>query len=237
VSPRARSRSAGSSCSPIRERSVWLDVTPAAALPAPPAAGREIFGERLELAVRYGERLAGDGVVRGLIGPAEVPRLWDRHLLNCAVITDLVSHGARVVDVGSGAGLPGLVMACRRADLHVDLVESLARRVTFLTETVTELGFDDIVRVVHGRAEDAAVRRQVGNAQWVTARAVAPLDRLVRWCMPLLRPGGRLLALKGAQAEAEVAALGRTRGFGVSIVRCGGQVLDTPVTVVVVQRD
>lgn len=209
----------------------------AAALPAPPAAGREIFGARLGLAVRYGERLAGDGVVRGLIGPAEVPRLWERHLLNCAVITDLVPDAARVVDVGSGAGLPGLAMACRRADLRIDLVESLARRVAFLTETVTALGLDEAARVVHGRAEDAAVRGLVGNAQWVTARAVAPLDRLVRWCMPLLRPGGRLLAMKGVQAEAEVAALGRTRGFRVSIVLCGGDVLDTPVTVVVAQRD
>jgi 16S rRNA (guanine527-N7)-methyltransferase len=212
-------------------------VTAAAALPAPPSAGPEIFGARLGLAVQYGERLASDGVVRGLIGPAEVPRLWERHLLNCAVITDLVPDAARVVDVGSGAGLPGLAMACRRADLRIDLVESLARRVAFLTETVTALGLDQVVRVVHGRAEDATVRQLVGDAEWVTARAVAPLDRLVRWCMPLLRPGGTLLAMKGARAEAEVAALGRTRGFRVSIVRCGGDVLDTPVTVVVVQRD
>ena len=237
MSLRARSRSGGSSYSLTRERRVRPDVIAAAGLPAPPTAGREIFAGRLDLAVRYGERLADDGVVRGLIGPAEVPRLWERHLLNCAVITDLVPPAARVVDVGSGAGLPGLAMACRRPDLRIDLVESLARRVAFLTETVTALGFDDVVRVVHGRAEAAAVRRVVGDAEWVTARAVAPLDRLVRWCMPLLRAGGRLLAMKGAQAEAEVAALGRTARFGVSIVRCGGEVLDTPVTVVVVQRD
>jgi 16S rRNA (guanine527-N7)-methyltransferase len=212
-------------------------VTIEAGLPAPPAAAEQVFGASLDLAVRYGELLASAGVVRGLIGPREVPRLWDRHLVNCAVVTELVPSGARVVDVGSGAGLPGVAMACRRADLRVDLVESLARRVAFLTEAVDELGLADRVRIVHGRAEDAAVRSAVGEAEWVTARAVAPLDRLVRWCLPLLRSGGTLLAMKGMQAEAEVAALPRRRGMAVRIERCGRDVLDTPVTVVAVQRD
>jgi 16S rRNA (guanine527-N7)-methyltransferase len=212
-------------------------VTIEAGLPAPPAAAEQVFGAGLDLAVRYGELLASAGVVRGLIGPREVPRLWDRHLVNCAVVTELVPSGARVVDVGSGAGLPGVAMACRRADLRVDLVESLARRVAFLTEAVDELGLADRVRIVHGRAEDAAVRSAVGEAEWVTARAVAPLDRLVRWCLPLLRSGGTLLAMKGMQAEAEVAALPRRRGMAVRIERCGRDVLDTPVTVVAVQRD
>jgi len=212
-------------------------VTIEAGLPAPPAAAEQVFGAGLDLAVRYGELLASAGVVRGLIGPREVPRLWDRHLLNCAVVTELVPSGARVVDVGTGAGLPGLAMACRRPDLRVDLVESLARRVAFLTEAVDELGLAEQVRVVHGRAEDAAVRSAVGEADWVTARAVAPLDRLVRWCLPLLRTGGKLLAMKGAQADAEVAALPRRRDMAVRIERCGRDVLDTPVTVVAVQRD
>jgi len=211
------------------------------ALPAPPEVAHEIFGPRLDLAMRYGERLAGDGVVRGVIGPREVPRLWERHLLNCAVLTDLVPDGARVVDVGSGAGLPGVAMACRRPDLRIDLVESLARRVAFLTEVVTGLGLAEAVRVIHGRAEDRAVRSVVGDATWVTARAVAPLDRLVTWCVPLLRPGGTLLAMKGAQAEAEVEAfrptLRRRGDLGVSIVHCGADTLDTPVTVVAVQRE
>lgn len=212
-------------------------MTLGAGLPAPPAAAEQVFGAGLDLAVRYGELLASAGVVRGLIGPREVPRLWDRHLLNCAVVTDLVPGGSRVVDVGTGAGLPGLPMACRRPDLRIDLVESLTRRVTFLTETVSSLGLADRVRVVHGRAEDVAVRSLVGNAEWVTARAVAPLDRLVKWCLPLLGAGGTLLAMKGTQAEAEVAVLPRQRDVRVRIERCGSDVLDTPVTVVAVQRD
>ena len=209
-------------------------------LPAPPPAAAEIFGDRLDLAVRLARRLAGDGVVRGLIGPREVPRLWDRHLLNCAVITELLPPQARVVDVGSGAGLPGLVLACRRADLRIDLVESMARRVAFLDEVVSELALTDRVRVVHGRAEEAAVRSLVGDAAWVTARAVAPLDRLVRWCLPLLRSGGTLLAMKGAQAAEEVqvhrTAIQRAGGVQVSIRLCGQETLEAPVTVVAVQR-
>lgn len=212
-------------------------MTVEAELPTPPAVAEQVFGVGLDRAVRYGQLLASAGVVRGLIGPREVPRLWDRHLLNCAVVTDLVPTGERVVDVGTGAGLPGLAMACRRPDLRIDLVESLTRRVTFLTEAVESLGLVERVRVVHGRAEDSAVRAVVGQAAWVTARAVAPLDRLVRWCLPLLRGGGTVLAMKGRQAEAEVAALPRRLDVRVRIERCGRDVLDTPVTVVAVERD
>ena len=118
----------------------------------PPPAARAIFGERLPLAIEYAALLATDGVVRGLIGPHEADRLWDRHLLNCAVLTDLLPEGARVVDVGSGAGLPGIVLACRRPDLRIDLVESLARRVAFLEHAVGALDLTSRVRVVHGRA-------------------------------------------------------------------------------------
>jgi len=211
-------------------------VTATAALPTPPASAVDVFGERLPLAVAFGQRLATDGVLRGLMGPREVPRLWERHLLNCAVVTELVPMDERVVDVGSGAGLPGLAMACRRRDLGVDLVESLARRVAFLREVVAGLGLDESVRVVHGRAEDPTVRAAVGEAAWVTARAVAPLERLVRWCVPLLRPGGTLLAIKGERADMEADRVRRRKGVDVSTVRCGVGTLDTPVTVVVVRR-
>lgn len=211
-------------------------MTAAAALPTPPASAHQIFGDRLPVAIAFAERLATDGTIRGLIGPREVPRLWERHLLNCAVVAELLPVGARVVDVGSGAGLPGLALACRRDDLKVDLVESLARRVVFLREVVAELGLDEAVRVVHGRAEDPTVRAAVGDSSWVTARAVAPLERLVRWCMPLLRPGGTLLAIKGEQADVEVERVRRGKGLDVSMVRCGVGTLDTPVTVVAVHR-
>ncbi len=209
-------------------------------VPAPPPAAERVFGARLDYAVRFARLLATDGLRRGLLGPRELPRIWERHLLNCAALADLIPYGVRVVDVGSGAGLPGLALACRRADLRVDLVESLRRRVDFLTEAVDTLGLHAAAHVVPGRAEDAAVVRQVGGAGWVTARAVAPLDRLARWCLPLLAPGGSLLAMKGARAEAELAAsrqaLRRAGAESADIHRCGVGVLDDVVTVVVIRR-
>lgn len=209
-------------------------------LPAPPLEALAVFGDRLDLACRFAELLGTEATTRGLIGPNEVPRLWDRHLLNCAVVSDLLPIGARVVDVGSGAGLPGVALAIRRPDLRVDLVESLQRRVAFLHETVLSLGLADAVRVVHGRAEDAATIAEVGEAQWATARAVAPLDRLVRWCLPLLQTDGQLLALKGSAAAQELAehqvAIRRLGGRDLEVVGCGVDVLSEPTAVVVVRR-
>ncbi|MBV9595000.1 MAG: 16S rRNA (guanine(527)-N(7))-methyltransferase RsmG [Actinobacteria bacterium] len=199
---------------------------------------REIFGPQLALAEAYAAALTGDGIAHGLLGPREAQRMWSRHLLNCAVVTELVPTGQRIVDVGTGAGLPGLAMACRRPDIHVDLVESLARRVRFLTETVRTLNLDNRVRIVRGRAEDGATVASVGGSELVTARAVAPLDRLVRWCLPLLRPGGRLLAIRGesAEGEAEEHRVDIQRGGGVvsDIVRCGVGLIPQPTVVVVV---
>jgi 16S rRNA (guanine527-N7)-methyltransferase len=207
--------------------------------PSPPEA-QAMFGDQLALARQFAGALASGATIRGLIGPREIPRLWDRHLLNCAIVTDLVPVGARIVDVGSGAGLPGIAMAIRRRDLHVDLVEPLQRRVTFLDEVVQDLQLSDRVRVVRGRAEDAAVKAEIGNAEWVTARAVAPLYRLVRWCLPLLRASGRLLALKGATAATELAehqaVIYRLGGRDLEVVGCGAGVLAEPTAVVVVQR-
>lgn len=168
--------------------------------PAPPAEAREIFGDRLELAGRYADLLATTGISHGLVGPREAPRLWERHLVNCALIESLLPTGAHVIDIGSGAGLPGIVLAIARPDLQIDLVEPLLRRTVWLKSTIEALELPHI-RVHRGRAEESGL-----TAPFVTARAVASLDKLIRWTFPLLEPNGRLLALKGEAAAAELAA-------------------------------
>lgn len=203
-------------------------------------SARTAFGDRLALAEAYADLLVTDGVVRGLIGPREAPRIWERHLINCAVMSDMIPIGASVVDVGSGAGLPGIVLAVARPDLSVTLVEPLARRTAFLTEAVTALGLDATVTVVRARAEDLAGGPPVA-ADVVTARAVAPLDRLTGWCLPLAAVGGRLLALKGASAADEVtehrAAIARLGGSDPVITLCGVGVIEPPATVVEIVRE
>lgn len=215
-------------------------VKQAPAPPAPPAAAR-LFGTRLEVAVRYAELLAGAGVERGLIGPREVDRIWDRHILNSAVVAELLGEAESVVDLGSGAGLPGIPLAIVRPDLRVVLVEPMLRRTEFLQ--MAEADLDLGVEVVRGRAEDREVRDRVGDtggADAVVSRAVASLDKLARWSMPLLGPRGRMLALKGERAEAEIAEQGTAlRALGVKpprMVRCGEGYVDPPTTVVVIER-
>jgi 16S rRNA (guanine527-N7)-methyltransferase len=183
-------------------------VTEAAVPPAPAVAG-QVFGAALPAAERYVARLATDGVTRGLIGPREVPRLWERHVLNSAAVAEAVPQGARVVDVGSGAGLPGIPLGLSRPDVTLTLVEPMARRVEFLDEVVDELAVPAGLswRVVRGRAEDRPVVTAVGPVDVVTARAVAPLPRLVGWCRGLLRPGTQLVALVGARALQDLPAL------------------------------
>jgi 16S rRNA (guanine527-N7)-methyltransferase len=204
----------------------------------PGLPARRLFGDRIDRAVRYAELLATDGVERGLIGPGEVDRLWVRHLLNSAAIEELIADGADVVDAGSGAGLPGIPLALARPDLRVTLVEPMRRRTDFLREVVDELGID--VNVVRGRVEERAVRNRLGLVDVVTCRAVAALDKLTDWCLPLLRPGGQLLAIKGERADEEMERHRRvmaSRGAGtVRVVRCGGDYLDPPATVVVAER-
>ena len=177
--------------------------------PAPPGNVAAVFGPLLPLATAYVARLASDGVTRGLIGPREVPRLWERHVLNSAAVAEAVPAGARVVDVGSGAGLPGIPLGLARPDIELTLVEPMARRVEFLEEVVSELAVPAGLRwrVVRGRAEERSVATAVGPVDVVTARAVAPLPRLVGWCRGLMRPGTQLIALVGASALAELPAL------------------------------
>lgn len=207
-------------------------------------AARTLFGDRLDLAAAYAELLATEGVLRGLIGPREAPRIWERHLLNCAVMAERIPDGASVIDVGSGAGLPGIVLAIARPDLTVTLVEPLARRTGFLIEAVERLGLARTVRVFRGRAEEAAAGsrdRTPLSADVVTARAVAALDRLAAWCLPLAVPGGRLVALKGASAAEEIAehgaAVARLGGGEPELYLCGVDVIDPPATVVEVVRE
>ncbi|MFL6088839.1 MAG: 16S rRNA (guanine(527)-N(7))-methyltransferase RsmG [Aeromicrobium sp.] len=192
----------------------------------------EYFGDHLESINRYVDLLATWGIERGLIGPRETSRLWERHILNCAVVVPRLPAHASVADVGSGAGLPGLVWAIARPDLAVTLIDPLLRRTTFLTEVVAELGLSN-VDVVRGRAADVHTQFDV-----VTARAVADLGKLGDWCLPLVRPGGVLLALKGQSAKDEVTmwteAL-RAHGATDIVVSSYGNVL-TPTTVVEVSR-
>lgn len=195
-----------------------------------------MFGERLPVVEAYATLLAGPGVARGLLGPRETPRLWERHLLNCAGVADLLEPGSTVLDLGAGAGLPGLVIAAARPDVTVVLCEPLLRRATFLTEAVEHLGLGGVV-VRRARAEELAGALLVDA---VTARAVAPLDTLAGWAMPLLHPGGRLLALKGEQAADELArsgaALQRAGAAGARVVEVGSAEQGTAARVVVVDR-
>lgn len=178
--------------------------TPPAPDPDLDVVGRIVPADRLPALTRYAAQLASTGVIRGLIGPREVPRLWDRHLVNCALVAPFVDESARVVDVGSGAGLPGLVLAIVRPDLDVTLVEPMARRVDFLAEVVDDLGLANVSVV----RERAGQWREAPTFSVATARAVAPLAKLLTWTMPLVRPGGELLAMKGASATDEIAAAG-----------------------------
>jgi 16S rRNA (guanine527-N7)-methyltransferase len=202
------------------------------AIPSPPPAAREVFGDRLATVERYVALLAGPGTSRGLIGPREIDRVWDRHILNCSVVAELVPSPCTLVDIGSGAGLPGVVLAILLPHVSVILVESMQKRSAFLCECVAELGLAN-VEVRRSRAEDL-----VGevSADVVTARAVAPLPRLVEWAAGVARPGGTILAIKGDRATDELRqARGVLRGLGVrrAEILAVGQDRVEPGTVVV----
>lgn len=171
----------------------------------PPPPDEAVFSQvfapaRLPLIERYAGLLASEGVLRGLIGPREVPRLWDRHLLNCGLLATLVPEGSRVADLGSGAGLPGLVLALARPDLQITLVEPMARRVAFLTEACEQLELGSVT-VLRARAEEVPERHAFDV---VTSRALTALPQLLTWSLPLVAPGGEVLAIKGSSAQAEI---------------------------------
>lgn len=205
--------------------------------PPAPELARGVFSDALPLAERFATLLATEATVRGLIGPREVPRLWERHLVNCALVTDLVPEGSSVCDIGSGAGLPGIVMAIRRPDLAVTLVEPLLRRTTFLDEAVESLGLEN-VEVVRSRAE---ALHGIRTFDVVTSRAVAPMVRLSEWSLPLVRTGGLFLAMKGSSVQAELdAAMPAIRSGGArldEVVVLGLDLIEPPVRVVRVVKE
>ena len=207
-------------------------AVPSDEVPPPPAEAADVFGATLPLAERYVGMLAGPGVTRGLLGPREVPRLWSRHVLNCAAVADLVPRPSTLIDLGSGAGLPGIVLALLLPDVEVTLLERMERRTTFLAECIQELGLRN-AQICQATAEELAGK--VG-ADVLTARAVAPLDRLAGLAAGLVRPGGLILAVKGAAAQDEVArarpVLRRLGMRDVAVVRAGDGKVDRAATVV-----
>jgi 16S rRNA (guanine527-N7)-methyltransferase len=176
------------------------------------------FPQRQAEIVAYADFLKGAGIERGLIGPREGERIWDRHIYNCLFVTTLLPEGASVIDIGSGAGLPGIVIALARPDLHVTLVEPLERRVEFLKEATAGTS----IEVIRGRAQD--VKK---SADFVTARAVAPLEKLWKMSRHMLKPGGALLAMKGESARAEMETLAQAKLHEITLEGIGlGRVVE-----------
>ena len=225
---RAGSRSEALSAVPSRgsfERDELSEIVPDMTL-------ESIFGSRVDMAVRYHDLLATRGIEWGLLGPREAERLWSRHILNCAAIAPMIPADACVVDVGSGAGLPGIPLALVRPDLNVTLLDSLLRRVQFLELVTGELGLGDQVTVVRERAEQCTRVYEV-----VVARAVAPLWRLIEWCEPMM--GKCLVALKGEGAETEVedaASILDRRGLAARVVHVNDHIGGIATAVEVVRR-
>jgi 16S rRNA (guanine527-N7)-methyltransferase len=199
--------------------------------PPAPVGAAQVFGDRLALAEQFTAILTASGVGHGLIGPREVPRLWERHVLNCAVIHPAIPEGTMVIDVGSGAGLPGLALAIARPDLDLHLIEPMLRRTTWLSTTVAELQLTN-VSVHRGRAEQFW---GILSAPVVTARAVARLGELATWCLPLLLPGGSMLAIRGERVGEELnadRAVLRRLGAVEEIVESFGRGIVVPQTTV-----
>jgi 16S rRNA (guanine527-N7)-methyltransferase len=198
---------------------------------AEPAAAVAIFGDQIDQARSFAQTLANDSDELGLLGPRELDKLWSRHILNSAVVAELVRPGDKVADVGSGAGLPGIPMAIASPDAQFVLIEPMERRSSWMLEVVEDLGLEN-VRVLRSRAEDVSEQ----DFDIVTARAVAALDKLLKMCLPLLKPGGALIALKGSKAAEEIANSKKLeKKLGISsfeILVCGEKFLPEPTSVV-----
>ncbi|AKN78211.1 16S rRNA (guanine(527)-N(7))-methyltransferase RsmG [Corynebacterium ulcerans] len=207
-------------------------------LTSPPAIAAEIFGSLLDKAVEYHRLLATDGSTRGFIGPSEVPKLWDRHILNCAVIGEAMDLHARVADIGSGAGLPGIPLALARPDLEITLIEPLLKRSVFLSEVKDSLSLDNVT-VIRGRAEEKEVRNELGLVDVVTSRAVAPLGKLAGWSLPLVRLGGKMIAMKGSSVREELdrdeKMIFKAGGGKIKIFTVGDQ-LEDPTTLISIRK-
>jgi 16S rRNA (guanine527-N7)-methyltransferase len=203
---------------------------------AEPAAAEAIFGSQIELARSYAQMLANDSDELGLLGPRELDKIWSRHILNSAVVVELLEPGELVADVGSGAGLPGIPMAIAAPETNFVLIEPMDRRASWLQEVVGSLDLEN-VEVVRARAEEV----DGGQFDVVTARAVAALDKLLRLCVPLLKPGGRVIALKGSKAPEEIEAAKKLQKKlkiqGFEIVICGEKFLSEPTSVVETKLD
>lgn len=200
-------------------------------LEAEPAAAVDLFGANIGTARAFARNLADEGEKRGLIGPLELPRLWSRHILNCAIVAPLLRPG-RVGDVGSGAGLPGLVLAIARPDVSFVLIEPMERRVAWLNDQVSALGLEN-VEVNRSRAEDVRLAEPLDQ---VTARAVSAFRTLIPLTAPLVRPGGELVLMKGAGAAAEVEAAAKAvrkyKLTDVEVITLGDGVLDEVTRVI-----
>ena len=201
-----------------------------------PAYAQELFGDRVDLADRYAQHLVTTGVEWGLLGPRELPRVWSRHILNCAAAAPLLETDDVVGDIGSGAGLPGIPWALARPDVRIVLIEIMERRVEWLRMVVDDLGLDN-VRIVRARVEEL-VDDEIFTV--VTARAVKAMTTLIEWSVPILGPQGRILAIKGASVDSELekaARLIRKRKLiGPTVHKLGGEGLETPTTVVELRR-
>ena len=200
----------------------------------PTKSQEEALGAGFSKLVQYAEILVQDAVRLGIIGPREVDRIWDRHILNCAALTELIPDGQSIIDIGSGAGLPGIVLAILNPNSAVTLIEPMQRRTEFLTQTKTELGLSN-VEILRGRAEGQKV-----SAQNVTSRAVAPLNKLLSWSWPLVEKGGKVLAIKGEKATEELAEVKNelvSLKSSTAIIKTCGLALDLSVTVVEITKE